>query len=136
MVDPIPAESPIEDGFASRSPPGVGHPPVRTAFSKTSMISFASSIDYAGQAPSTRGSGACYPWAGSYSANKRSSPSNAPGTKAEVATVLLLDDDTIRRWHDAFAEAGRKALMRFEAGGSAYALSEAQQEKLPERRGF
>ena len=43
--------------------------------------------------------------------------------------MLLLDDDTIRRWHDAFAEGGRKALMRFEAGGSAYALSEAQQEK-------
>jgi len=49
--------------------------------------------------------------------------------KAEVATVLLLDDDTIRRWHGAFAEGGRKAPMRFEAGGTAYALSEAQQEK-------
>ena len=47
----------------------------------------------------------------------------------EVATVLLLDDDTIRRWNGAFAEAGRKALMRIEAGGSAYALIEAQQEK-------
>jgi hypothetical protein len=76
-----------------------------------------------------RGSGACYPWAGSYSANKRSSPNNAPGTKPEVATVLLSDDGTIRRWHGAFAEGGRKALMRFEAGGSAYALSEAEQEK-------
>jgi transposase len=48
----------------------------------------------------------------------------------QVARVLLLDDDTIRRWHGAFAEGGRKALMRFEAGGSACALSEAQQEKL------
>jgi hypothetical protein len=76
-----------------------------------------------------RGSGACYPWAGSYSANKRSSPNNAPGTKPEVATVLLSDDGTIRRWHGAFAEGGRKALMRFEARGSAYALSEAEQEK-------
>src|SRR5271170_2655464 len=37
----------------------------------------------------------------------------------QVARVLLLDDDTIRRWHGAFAEGGRKALMRFEAGGSA-----------------
>src|SRR5271168_4894514 len=48
----------------------------------------------------------------------------------QVARVLLLDDDTIRRWHGAFAEGGRKALMRFEAGGSACVLSEAQQEKL------
>jgi transposase len=48
----------------------------------------------------------------------------------QVARVLLLDDDTIRRWHGAFAEGGRKALMRFEAGGAACALSEAQQEKL------
>ena len=36
----------------------------------------------------------------------------------QVARVLLLDDDTIRRWHGAFAEGGRKALMRFEAGGA------------------
>lgn len=43
--------------------------------------------------------------------------------------MLLSDDGTIRRWHGAFAEGGRKALMRFEAGGSAYALSEAEQEK-------
>ena len=48
----------------------------------------------------------------------------------QVARVLLLDDDTIRRWHGAFAEGGRRALMRFEAGGSACVLSEAQQEKL------
>jgi transposase len=48
----------------------------------------------------------------------------------QVAKVLLLDDDTIRRWHGAFAEGGRKALMRFESGGSACNLSEAQQEKL------
>ena len=48
----------------------------------------------------------------------------------QVGRVLLLDDDTIRRWHGAFAEGGRKALMRFEAGGSACVLSDAQQEKL------
>src|ERR1700684_2293352 len=48
----------------------------------------------------------------------------------QVARVLLLDDDTIRRWHGAFAEGGRKALMRFEAGGSACVLSEAQRGNL------
>jgi transposase len=48
----------------------------------------------------------------------------------QVAKVLLLDDDTIRRWHGAFAQGSRRALMRFEAGGSACALSEAQREKL------
>jgi transposase len=51
-------------------------------------------------------------------------------SREQVAQALLLDDDTIRRWHGAFAEGGRKALMRFEAGGSAGSLSEAQQEKL------
>jgi transposase len=48
----------------------------------------------------------------------------------QVARVLLLDDDTIRRWHGAFAAGGRKALMRFEAGVSACVLSEAQRGKL------
>src|SRR5271170_5673031 len=48
----------------------------------------------------------------------------------QVARVLLLDDDTIRRWHGAFAEGGRKALMRIEAGGRACVLSEAQRGKL------
>ena len=48
----------------------------------------------------------------------------------QVGRVLLLDDDKIRRWHGAFAEGGRKALMRFEASGSACVLSDAQQEKL------
>ena len=43
--------------------------------------------------------------------------------------MRLSYDGTIRRWHGAFAEAGRKALMSFEAGGSAYALIEAQEEK-------
>ena len=48
----------------------------------------------------------------------------------QVAQVLFLDDDTVRRWHGAFAEGGRKALMRFEAGGSACALNDEQQAKL------
>src|SRR5579863_39746 len=48
----------------------------------------------------------------------------------QVAKVLLLDDDTVRRWHGAFAEGGGKALLRFETGGSACNLSQAQQEKL------
>ena len=48
----------------------------------------------------------------------------------QVSQVLLLDYYTIRPWHGAFAEGGRKALMRFEAGGSACILSDAQQEKL------
>jgi transposase len=51
-------------------------------------------------------------------------------TCEQVAKVLLLDDDTIRRWHGAFAEGGRKALMRFETGGSVCNLSEGQREKL------
>ena len=48
----------------------------------------------------------------------------------QVGKVLLLDDDTIRRWHGAFAQGGRKALMRFEVGGSACSLNAAQQDKL------
>jgi transposase len=48
----------------------------------------------------------------------------------QVAKVLLLDDDTIRRWHGAFAQGGRKALMRFESGGSACNLSNEQREQL------
>jgi transposase len=48
----------------------------------------------------------------------------------QVGKVLLLDDDTIRGWYGAFLEGGRKALMRFEAGGSACHLSEGQREKL------
>ena len=44
--------------------------------------------------------------------------------------MLFLDDDTVRRWHRAFAEGGRKALMRFAAGGSACALNDEQQAEL------
>ena len=48
----------------------------------------------------------------------------------QVARVLLLDDDTIRRWHGGFAEGGRKALLRFESGGSACTLSDERQAEL------
>src|ERR1017187_7727289 len=37
----------------------------------------------------------------------------------KVAGALLLDDDTIRRWHGLFIEDGLEGLTRFEAGGSA-----------------
>jgi len=48
----------------------------------------------------------------------------------EAASALLLDDDTIRRWHGSFVEDGLEGLTRFEAGGSACQLSGEQQEKL------
>ena len=48
----------------------------------------------------------------------------------KVAGALLLDDDTIRRWHGLFVEEGLEGLTRFEAGGSACQLSGEQQEKL------
>jgi transposase len=47
-----------------------------------------------------------------------------------VAGALLLDDDTIRRWHSLFVEEGLEGLARFEAGGSACQLNGEQQEKL------
>jgi transposase len=48
----------------------------------------------------------------------------------KVAGALLLDDDTIRRWHSLFIEDGLEGLTRFEAGGSACQMSGEQQEKL------
>jgi len=48
----------------------------------------------------------------------------------KVAVALLLDDDTIRRWHGLFIEDGLEGLTRFEAGGSACQMNEEQQEKL------
>ena len=36
-----------------------------------------------------------------------------------VAAALLLDDDTIRRWHGLFLEDGLEGLTRFESGGGA-----------------
>src|SRR5450759_1043139 len=48
----------------------------------------------------------------------------------KVAGALLLDDDTIRRWHGLFIEDGLEGLTRFEAGGSACQMNGEQQEKL------
>jgi transposase len=48
----------------------------------------------------------------------------------EVALALLLDDDTIRRWHGLFVAEGLEGLTRFEVGGSACQLSGEQQDKL------
>jgi transposase len=48
----------------------------------------------------------------------------------KVALALLLDDDTIRRWHGLFIEDGLEGLTRFEAGGSACQMNGEQQEKL------
>jgi transposase len=48
----------------------------------------------------------------------------------KVAGALLLDDDTIRRWHGLFIEDGFEGLTRFEAGGSACQMNGEQQENL------
>jgi transposase len=48
----------------------------------------------------------------------------------KVAGALLLDDDTIRRWHGLFIEDGLEGLTRFDAGGSACQINGEQQEKL------
>src|SRR5664280_2330815 len=48
----------------------------------------------------------------------------------KVAGALLLDDDTIRRWHGLFIEDGLEGLTRFEAGGSACQMNGEQQENL------
>jgi len=48
----------------------------------------------------------------------------------KVAGALLLDDDTIRMWHNLFVEDGIEGLARFEAGGSAGFLSAAQEDAL------
>jgi transposase len=44
----------------------------------------------------------------------------------EVALALLLDDDTIRRWHGSFIEEGLEGLTRFEVDGSACQLIRRQ----------
>jgi transposase len=49
---------------------------------------------------------------------------------AQVAKVLFLDDDTIRKWHTLFIEDGLEGLTRFEAGGSACQLSDEQQARV------
>ena len=48
----------------------------------------------------------------------------------EVAKVLYLDDDTVRSWAKLHGEGGVAGLMRFESGGSASYLSQAQEEAL------
>jgi transposase len=47
-----------------------------------------------------------------------------------AATALYLDDDTIRGWRRSYDEAGVEGLRRFEAGGSASLLTQAQEEEL------
>ena len=49
---------------------------------------------------------------------------------AAVAKVLLLDDDTIRTWHQLYEEEGIEGLASFGYEGSACRLSEAQQDRL------
>ncbi len=48
----------------------------------------------------------------------------------EVGKVLYLDDDTVRGWAKLYGEAGLNSLMRFDSGGSASHLSQAQEEAL------
>jgi transposase len=48
----------------------------------------------------------------------------------EVASALLLDDDTIRTWHNLFVADGIEGLARFESGGSVCQMNCAQQEEL------
>ncbi len=47
-----------------------------------------------------------------------------------IATVLFLDDDTIRTWHRLYQEDGIEGLASFGHEGSACRLSEAQQDRL------
>jgi transposase len=49
---------------------------------------------------------------------------------ADVAKVLLLDDDTVRTWHRLYEEYGIEGLVSFGYDGSACRLSDAQQAKL------
>src|SRR5215813_14146005 len=48
----------------------------------------------------------------------------------EVAKVLFLDDDTVRRWHGLFLEDGLEGLTRFDVGGRDGFLSVAQETAL------
>ena len=47
-----------------------------------------------------------------------------------IATVLFLDDDTIRTWHRLYQEDGIEGLASFGHEGSACRLSTAQQDRL------
>ena len=48
----------------------------------------------------------------------------------EVASALLLNDDTIRGWHKLFEQRGIEGLTSFDVGGSASFLSAVQEEAL------
>ena len=48
----------------------------------------------------------------------------------QVAAALLLDDDTIRTWHQLYKEDGIEGIIDFGYEGSACRLSLEQQEKL------
>jgi len=48
----------------------------------------------------------------------------------QVAAVLFLDDDTIRRWHALFLEESLEGLTRFESGGGTSRLSKMQEAAL------
>ncbi len=47
-----------------------------------------------------------------------------------VAEALYLDDDTVRIWRKTYDEGGLEGLRRFEAGGSARHVSQAQEAAL------
>ncbi len=47
-----------------------------------------------------------------------------------IASVLLLDDDTVRTWHRLYEEDGIEGLVSFGYEGSACRLSDEQQDKL------
>lgn len=47
-----------------------------------------------------------------------------------IATVLFLDDDTVRTWHRLYQEDGIEGLASFGHEGRACRLSEAQQDRL------
>jgi transposase len=49
---------------------------------------------------------------------------------SDVAKVLLLDDDTVRSWHQLYEEDGIEGLASFGYEGSACRLSDTQQDEL------
>ncbi len=48
----------------------------------------------------------------------------------EVAKALYLDDDTVRGWAKLYRQGGFEGLARYESGGSASYLTQAQEETL------
>jgi transposase len=48
----------------------------------------------------------------------------------DVATALLLDDDTVRNWRKLFEQSGIEGLSHFDFGGRAGFLSATQEEAL------